>query len=273
MKKLLLVLFFVTTATQYVVSQGFYAGLNAGLAMDAFPSKVATFYNVRNDNSKVEIQQPEFSLGGGFVTKLSLGYFFNEYIGFEAALGLNFGAKVKFHKVTMIMNTNENRDIDLYANSTRFIAYFVLKGGESLLTPYLKIGPMMGIINQKMDEHIKIDTNIGEKQWEYSGPVSLGVSTVAGINYKMNDNIGIGLSLTFENMVYRPTHLDLVYSSVNHFRNDDALSTFEKHIVFVDWSDDPYNAGPQDPDKPQQVQSQTFSHNNISLRLEFVYNF
>jgi len=256
-----------------VQSQGVYVSGNMGMAIQVFPTKVETFFNVNNDNNTVRIQQPAFSLGGGFMMNGSIGYFINNYIGFDLGLQYQFGSKVSFSQESVILTQTELKEMTLYARRFSFIPSIIINAGDSKVQPYFKVGPMFGYISQYLDEKITIDTNTSNKNWKYSGPMSLGLSVEFGLKYNFTEKAGIYLSSSFSNMIYKPTHADVYYGARNGIKNDDYLKPFEKSILFVDWSDDPYNAAPQEPDKPTRIQSQSFSYSNISVQIGVCYQF
>ena len=254
-------------------AQGFYLSGNTGMAFQAFPTKVETFFNVNNSNNTVRIQQPAFSLGGGFVTNASLGYFFNDYIGVDLGISYQVGSKVLFSQEYVILTQTELKEMTLYARRFSFIPSIIVKAGDGKVQPFFKLGPSFGSVRQYLDEKTTIDTNTSSKYWKYSGPTAVGLNIEAGIYYNLDDNLSFFLSSSYTNMVYNPTRADVVNANHNGMGNSSSLQPFEKTILFVEWSDDPYNAGPQDPDKPTRMQSQSFSYSNISLQLGVCYQF
>ncbi len=253
-------------------SQQLYLNPDAGWAFQAFPSKVESFINVKNDNNNTSIQSPEFSMGGGLLANLSVGYFFNDYLGIDFGLQMHFGSKVTFTQETVILNQLEEKEIILKGRRVIIIPSMILKAGSGFLVPYLKLGPSFGFIKQERHIVAKIDTNTGEEFWSYSGPPAIGINAVAGLMANIKENMAVSLSLTCSGMVYRPTKSDRYKKLENKYPLPPGRP-YEEHIVFVDWTDDPYNTGPQDPEEPTLMQGQNFAYSNVGINLGVFFFF
>lgn len=255
----------------YILAQRLYVDGGLGMAFQAFPTKVETFFNVNNDNNTVRLQQPAFSLGSGFLMGGSIGFFFNDYIGIDFGLQYQVGSKIEFSQEYVILTQTELKEKKLYGNRFSIIPSLIVKAGDGKINPFFKAGPMFGFVSQFMDEKTTIDTNISVKFWDYSGPMAIGLKMDVGAQYNISENFLIYISSSFSNMIYKPSQAEVYHSARNG--NNQSLQPFEKSILFVDWSDDPYNAGPQDPEKPTRMQSQSFSYSNISLQMGVRYLF
>lgn len=254
-------------------AQHLYIGGNMGMGFQAFPTKVETFFNVNNDNNTVRLQQPAFSLGAGFIMEASIGYFFNDYIGIDMGFQYQIGSKVSFSQEYVILTQTEHKESNIYAKRFSFIPSLIMKVGDGKVQPFFKVGPMFGSISQRLEEITTLDTNVAVKNWKYEGPMAIGLSVEFGAQYNISEHMGVYLSSTFSNMVYTPTQAEAVFATKNGMRVDESLQPFERTLLFVDWSDDPYNAGPQDPMKPTRLQSQSFTYSNITLELGMQYLF
>jgi len=267
------IILFTMLYTNIGMAQHIYIGGNMGMGFQAFPTKVETFFNVNNDNNTVRLQQPAFSLGAGFLMNASIGYFFNDYIGIDMGFQYQIGSKVSFSQEYVILTQTELKEMNIYAKRFSFLPSLIMKVGDGKIQPFFKVGPMFGSVSQLLEEKTTVDTNVAIKNWKYEGPMAIGLSMEFGAQYNISDNMSIFLSSSFSNMVYTPTQAEAVFATKNGMRVDESLQPFERTILFVEWSDDPYNAGPQDPMKPTRLQSQSFSYSNITLELGMQFLF
>lgn len=266
MLKIKLLVFFIFI-TFFGFSQEIYYSLSAGYGIQAFKNQVETYFDTESDNATAQLRQPPFSLGQGLYFGLNIGYYNSYNYGFDLGFQYQLGAKQYFHQKTIVLSTL--RDFEKYVYVNRFLIKpsFIVRPEPMKITPFFGIGPSVGIINCKVDEFITIDTNVMKKYWKYTGPISVGFHTLVGIDYAINDKTHLIFEIEHISMIYKPVKLDLIASYKNGVRDDDNLQYFEKHFVFTEWKDDPYNQPIQDPDKPVIMNYPIFSVHSFNFLL------
>lgn len=263
----------ISLFSTFCYAQEGYFKLSGGYGFQSFKNQVENYFDTEADNVAAQIRQPAFSLGEGVYFGASGGYYFSSNIGFDIEMQYAFGFKQYFHQSTIVQTVL--RDVDIYINGKRFMftPSLILRAEPALLTPYFKIGPTLGIINQQVKNIITLDDKISYEYWKYTGPMSWGLSASVGIVYAISEKTNLLLELSHIAMTYKPTKFDMNVSQLNGVRNEDDLLYSSKHVVFTEWKDKPYNELPQDPDKPVILNAPTFSYNSLNLNLGVIFKF
>src|SRR5690606_13795778 len=94
------------------------------------------------------------------------------------------------------------RDTDIsYGRGFTFAPMLKLVSGNSTISPYLMIGPLLGKVelfeesNHFNDDEGEISTQ--ETLTHFTGGISIGSRAVAGMDWKVGESINIFLEVTF----------------------------------------------------------------------------
>lgn len=266
-----LVVFFSFFLHLIASSQEFYFHLSTGYGLPTYKNQVETFYDTETNNLTANVRQPAFSLGKGFYAGASFGFFATSNIGFDFGLQYHKGAKQNFNQQTMIISVLSNLDRSVFGNRFLINPSIILRAEPALITPFLKVGPSIGIINQRFEDVITVDTLVENMNWKFTGAASWGLNSTVGVFIDVSEKIKLSIELSHHVMTYKPEKADLQTAYLNGNRNDNSYLYFESHIVYSEWVEDSFNQNPPDTSKPSVLLTPTFSYHNFNMLLGVVF--
>ncbi|MBK0403604.1 outer membrane beta-barrel protein [Adhaeribacter sp. BT258] len=257
---------------------GYNFGLNSGII---FKSTENTHYSdVANPANSQKYERVNLKLGQGGIFGGSLGYMFNNNVGFE--LGINYLAGEKTTYKSEVNYTSDNPSVLPYSYSltNTYQSQIVLVQPSLViatdlpkLNPYTRIGLVIanGIIKHTQSfSNSKGESE--ENKFKYSGGAHLGLQAAIGLNFKLNDKISIFTEGTFNNINFAPEKGMLTKSTRNGVNQLPTLNTSQKEIKY---EDDPTFNFPtqQSPSEPRTEFRQRFPISSIGLQTGIKYNF
>jgi len=212
MKKFFLIsLLFSIFLTGTQVYAQFYVGANLGYGIPFTPEPFGLTYDFVQDGNtftKQDITNQYGNAGQGFRASLQPGFMFNENFGFE--LGAYF---FKSPEIFVQDTINGEGFYKTYTDAwhLRLTPALIFKAGSGNITPYAKVGlcvpvaglvtarreandplivnPSFGILNYENDAGEMITADRFDLEAEFKGQFSVGFESVAGVDYKINDNL------------------------------------------------------------------------------------
>ena len=264
----LLIVFYVSAHAQ----QG-YLSFGGAYGVQVFGNQVEGYHNVENDNQAAQISQPMFSQGKGFYFGASMGMFFSNNMGFDLGLQYHISGKQVFYQNTIINHVLYELEKRLSGRRFLINPSFVLRTEPALLTPYIKIGPSIGIITQETEYFSIISEKELKQRWKYTGPISMGIQSALGVSWKFSDNLELCFETQLLVMHYKPTQRDMMSSLYNGRSNLESLLYYEKHVVFTQWAEDEFSQGAQNTDEPVILNAPSFSYTSLNFYLGMRYLF
>jgi hypothetical protein len=113
--------------------------------------------------------------------------------------------------------------------------------------------------------------NLTAETTKFSGGLALGYSGGLGVNYTLNDKIGLFAELNFTNMVYAPTKGELTKSTKNGINQLPSLTISQKEFEYLE--NFTIN-GPNPPlNQPRKVTKFSVPMNTFGINIGIQYGF
>lgn len=301
MRKLLFfitTLFFIITSSISIQAQGYIragggAGFNVGQDAFAIPALE------RDSANTVTVQRTVFgSFGQGARFSLAGGYMITPYFGVELEFYYFQGFKQEYGSDNTPINDNYSRTG--YSYQMRATPSLVVQAPEGKFQPYAKFGVVLPFFGK----------TILEESWEYSaggsrikqtnvdGKLSVGFESTIGLQYNINDNLGLYIQATYTGLRIRSDKATVVKDETVKADGElkdnlDGAEVYKTQIVFQDvltnesntlagisaFKEVPddvivrVNGVPFDREKPLNLPTQTSNFNSLSLSIGIKYTF
>lgn len=292
----LLVLMFtsVSTQAQGYIRAGAGAGFNVG--QDAFAIPALT----RDSNNVVTAQRTVFgSFGQGARFSVAGGYMITPYFGVELEIYYFQGFKQEYGSDNSVSSKNNQYSRTGYSYQMRATPSLVVQAPEGKFQPYAKFGVLLPFWGKTVLEE-SWEYGVGgsrAKQTDVDGKFSVGFESSIGVQYNVNNNLGIYLQATYTGLRIRSDKATVVKDEAvspngevtNELETADVLVT---QIVFQDELTQESNttaginilpdvpddvivrvSGNVDRDKPLNLPTQTSNFNAFSFSVGIKYTF
>jgi hypothetical protein len=251
---------------------------------------------IENDNgyigqtSTYSISIVNYSLGKGFNFGGTFGYMFNKYLGAEIGLSYLIGAKAQAEQivnrtVTSPDGTTKNsfkKTTTLSSNMFRIIPAIVFKAGFEKVNPYGRFGLIFGIGSAEINidddiPFIGLATEGRISTEKLSGGLAFGFDAAVGVEFKLNERIGLFGEFSFINLNYSPNKGEIIEYK-NKTTGEDLLpelNTWNKETEFVDTIVFENNGGfnPLDETKPKEDFKFTLPYSSWGINIGVIINF
>ncbi len=229
----------------------------------------------------IEFERVNINHGKGGVFGGAFGYMFNNNIGFEVGVNYLAGSKNEVEDKETNHNTSFSQNAFFsYTRTTTSKSQMVLiqpslviATGLPKFNPYARIGLVIakGSFKNTYSYSVSNGDN-GETEDKYFGGIGLGLQSALGLNFSLNDKIGIYTEATFNNLTYAPEKAEVT----KYFRNgEDLLSTLktsEKETTFDD-SQTVTSYSTQSPSEPGSAPRQRYTLNSVGLQAGIKFSF
>lgn len=227
-----------------IQAQGVYLGLGGGYGFAAGKQSFFDDYKTTNSSSgsTTEVTAHPFSLGKGINAGLYAGYMFNKNVGAELGVGYLIGSKTVFtdeYNNTSAFPSSSKTEMTWKGRMIRLVPTIRMTAGEKKLLPYMKAGLIIGVGGKVYDDMHTVNTSttsntVTEESWEYYGGMSLGFHGAIGLNYMVNDKIGIFAEVAGNYQNFAMKKGSMTKYTVDGVDQMSTLDTYEKEIEFVD---------------------------------------
>jgi hypothetical protein len=199
------------------------------------------------------------SFGKGVQAVATFGYMFTENIGAELGFGYLIGTKITIGKnensTTNIYNyidqTNpaNNYTTTTYSSSTgkseasgnmlRIIPAVRFSAGKGSIKPYARVGMVISVANKSTGSSKDVSINnsgvatVYEREYKYSGGISLGFAAALGATYNLTDNFGIFAEIGIITQSWAPKKWELTKYTENGVDKLPDMTTYFKESEFV----------------------------------------
>ena len=300
MKNTLLIvsLFLVASFFSDITAQGFIrggAGAGFNTNQDAF-----TTYDLSRDSSDIIISQATIFGGFGQGARFSLagGYMFTPFFGIELEIYYFQGFKQNYGSNSGPTGDQYNRKG--YSYQVRGLPSLIVQAPYAKFQPYARFGVLIPVFGKTIIEESWTGVTSREKQTDVDGKFSVGFEASMGLQYNINEKIGIYFNATYTGLRIRSDKATVVKDNltaadgtVTDNLNQPTSLTIAQQIVFQDeltsesnintslpafFSDFPKDIrieidGTLDLLKPANFPTQTSNFNSLSFSLGLKYNF
>ncbi|MEI6816230.1 MAG: hypothetical protein WCL14_06440 [Bacteroidota bacterium] len=247
--------------------------------------------------------------GAGININGTVGYRFNENISLE--VGFNYLPKTSINTETKIINNANNinyssdttyytgvDETDYYytiesSSRIRFLPSIKISAADSKITPYVKMGLVIGIggtmkftesENYNYISSWKSSTldTLTYQSYKYSyavtsnGGTSLGFSTAIGAEYKLSDQFNLYGELRLISEQWAPTHGEVNQYQTNSIDQLAGLSTDQKQFDYTNNVSNTTSYNSSNPTSPQgfnkQYPKQYFSYGSWGVNVGVKYS-
>jgi len=273
--KTLILLITVYFISKPLTAQYAYFHLGGGYGLPSSPINSEGLSNLTVDASTVTREQVKLSLGKGVNLNGAFGYMFNDNFGAE--LGVNYLMSSDWEYKSTINNgpnASETEVNTIDASMTRINPMFILQTESSAITPYAKLGMLIGFGSIKSTFR-STEISFGnefkfEAESKLSGGIGIGFNAALGANFEIGDNMYIFGELAIVNMSYSPANGELTKYIVNGSDNLSKLDMSDKKVEFVDSYE---QSGTSPSTEPAKVLTEKYPFGSIGLNIGFKMTF
>jgi opacity protein-like surface antigen len=255
-----------------VMAQGAYFTLGAGYNLPTSTQTLdaLSFSDEIMTENTTTYKQNYVSLGKGLSVGGAFGYMFNENIGAELGIsylmGSTWESKMAYNDfTTSLTSTNE-----ISSKMTRINPQFVISMEANKLTPYAKVGLLLGMGSMSLNSKVEYLDGVIEQTTIFNGGVATGFTTTIGASYAINDKISLFGDLNMVNMSYSPTKGIMSKYAENGVDLLSLMDPIEKEIQFVDTyvEDDNIQPSITEPSKALKIK---FPFSSVGVHIGLKY--
>jgi opacity protein-like surface antigen len=219
-----------------VMAQGAYFTLGAGYNLPTSTQTLdaLSFSDEIMTENTTTYKQNYVSLGKGLSVGGAFGYMFNENIGAELGISYLMGSTWESKMAYSDFATSMTRTNEISSKMTRINPQFVISMEANKLTPYAKVGLLLGMGSMSLNSKVEYLDGVVEQTTIFNGGVATGFTTTIGASYAINDKISLFGDLNMVNMSYSPTKGIMTKYAENGVDLLSLMDPIEKEIQFVD---------------------------------------
>jgi outer membrane protein W len=270
-----IVIISIILATKAYGQKGLYLNVGGGYGICiAANSGAASFSEIRRNGSNTyEISNGSGSFGKGVQFGATAGFMFSENIGAELNVGYLVGTKSTY------INNDITRTPDFYlyenkmsGNMLRLTPALKFSVGKDKLKPYMRLGLVIGLAG-KIKSVETYSSNVTPLNLVYvtiaessmTGGVSLGLSAGLGVNYKLNDKLGIFAEIAFISQSWAPNKSLLTKYTENGVDKLGSMTTNQKETIYLNSYTEV--SGANNPSVPAQALKTAMPFSSIGLNI------
>lgn len=242
-------------------------------------SKTITYNQANQPITKNVYEGININFAKGASGTLSLGYFFENNLGFELGIGYLNSSK------STVSNTENNVGYTNYAGYqeskvTDFYSRLILLQPSILFTTssercnlYSRVGLVatFGTLHSNL-KYSNSDRQSAEIDLRLYGGTGLGFQAALGTDIKLNDKAAIFLEGTFNNLSYSPTKGEITRYFANGIDRVPSMETIEKEYEFIDDYVEDGNVT-NSSSQPAKQPKQRYGMSTVGLNLGLKYSF
>lgn len=286
--KLTTLILLATLGTAQLQAQKVYVDVNVGYALPlkgdlGDESSVSNYSS--NDQTGASSYSTTYtsvnsSLGKGLNFGGSVGYMFNENLGFELGLNYIIGSEFKIEDIEnnsytditgTTYNTTDKYTYSISSNMFQIAPTLVLSTGFDKFTPYAKMGFVMGF-GKIISEQEYTSTNYGTSNFnsESSGGMGLGFSGSIGAQYALNERISLFSEMKFMSFSYAPKKSITTEYTQDGIDQLPGMTTSQKETEFLKEYTEDSTINDNEPSKTTKFYA---PYNNIGLNFGVKFSF
>ncbi len=277
-KRVLFVFTFFLGVTQLADAQGFFVKPRIGYNFQNSKSIIET--NTQADSTNFTTVSPIFvSLGGGSTFGLDLGYYFNDHVGVKAGFQM-----LRSTKEEALANQTPISDITAlaYTRQGQAVIGGVVSTNDDPVSVYAEAGAVLPLFGATTVEVNFVSETFNADEFtrtEAYGKFSVGFYGGLGVEYRLNDLLGLSLEGRFTNLRIKVLQ-DVLLERTDRINNIDLLATTPEINITTDYVDQltPSSNNPDinpdfSADQPLEELSYTSNYSNLSFQLGFGFYF
>jgi len=248
----------------------FYTRISFGGGL-GFPVYGKTWDTRANSYNNFTTTVNNISYGNGIAGSISVGYFFNKYIGLDFSIREFYC--FKFHTWQYIDSTMQTQSKQINSGQIlQVIPSIVLTPGFTKINPYLRVGIIVGVLPTLTSEYYQ-ETTDGEliNKYKYHGGIAIGFCGSGGVDFKLSKLIKLFAELEGNLISYSPNKRSM--TKLTEYGKDIDLSTIKvkyKETIYVKSLNSEDNKSLDQPGKDLRM---SYSFNNFMLNLGIKFTF
>lgn len=148
--------------------------------------------------------------------------------------------------------------------------------GSNKIKAFAALGPVIGFGNIYENQEITVSgfstLEVNKVSYNYKGSISVGAKGILGLEYPLNDKIGISTQLTVVTLSYAPSESEITRYSLNGIDKLSTLSTYFRQTEFKETLDI-LNVPSVSLDRPNQSKQIYFPMNSLIFSFGLFYKF
>jgi outer membrane protein W len=243
-----------------------YFHVGGGYGFPSSTQNIDGLSNYTQNSNSISAEQINLSFGKGINLNGAFGYMFTDYVGAE--LGVNYLMSSSWQSKQTYGSDFE--EIKMDANMLRINPTVVLQGESSTITPYIKVGMLLGFGTIERVNTDKSTFGLLEDTYEYTGGMGIGFNAALGANFEIGDNMFLFGEFAFTNMSYGPSKGSLTKTTID---GKDMLSTYNTSEKEYQFLDNYSQKGAQNDNEPTKSLKNYYSFGSVGLNIGFKMTF
>jgi len=278
MKASVVIIFVLLLSVNEVFGQNYYVTLHGGFGFGAAPNQILTYSSSQTSSGNYTdtYNERNYSLGEGFHLTGGFGYNINTNISAELELEYSNGMSQDYGYNNTWTSGYSISNYNLYGTTYLAIPSIIISTNISVFTPYLKIGPALGIANitisQSGQDVSPNSLTITERQTFLNGGLAFGYNAAIGVAYDVAQNIGIIFEINDRSLSYAPTQGELQKYTINAVDQLPKTPLYYKKIVYKESITSNSNT-PPDLSAPNQQNKTNYPFSSLTLSAGIKYSF
>jgi hypothetical protein len=230
----------IALAANIGLAQGFYVTANAAYGLPAATQSLGYNSSV-STNGTINQDGVYESYGRGVKFGASAGYMFTENIGAELGVSYWLGRRAEIG--TSWPGGTDNTS--LQGAGFIIVPSVVVSASKSAITPYARLGLVLGILGVKEDRLIRTDATT-DLSWEMTGNLAIGYAGALGINVPAGGKVSFFAEVAVHSLSYSPGQIEQtrsVFNGVDQLTTDQDLVThYQEHLTLTPGGPDQHSA-------------------------------
>ena len=208
-------------------------------------------------------------LGTGIPIVAAAGYYFGENFGVELGVDYFLG----FASKTVNTEGNQTATTKISGSMLSLVPAFVMKFSLDKLTPYARLGIMIGVLNSSKTVNTMSGGNtysMGDYTAKDYGGIAIGAQAAIGAEYPLSDLLSLFGEINLDGISWAPSKgkfKKYTYNGVDELGN---MTAKEKTWIYVKKLDESQTISNSDPNKVTKI---NYSFANAGLVVGVKINF
>jgi hypothetical protein len=251
-----------------VQAQSIYVRAGLGVAICTAPHMLYQSTSSSGE-SYPTVEAKRGGLGTGMPIAAAAGYYFGENFGVELGIDYFLG----FSNKTVNTQANQTATNKISGSMLSLVPAFVMKFSLDKLTPYARLGIMIGVLNSART----VNTMSGGNTYSMAdytakdyGGIAIGMQAALGAEYPLSDLLSLFGEINLDGISWAPSkgkYKKYTYNGDDELGN---MTTKEKTWIYVKKLDESQSIPTSDPDKQLKI---NYSFANAGLIVGVKINF
>lgn len=210
----------------------------------------------------------------GVMASGSFGLLFSDNIGLEVGLAYTHGKKIR--TTSLHQDIIDDNVINMSGESTTVdVKNFIITPSvrfttteDRLIKPFVTAGPAIGLVNvksgyQRVSDYDDEQSSVRHEK--YSGGISIGFRSAAGVDLKLSDRLSVYTEMTVVALSYYPGEKEITKYEVDSVDALQTLSERQRKTRYVNNYEQDSRTYEDPNNRPEQALRFSFNMNSIGV--------